>query len=379
MSRVIRANPGEVTLVAIGPLTDVARLFEEDHQAASRLAGLVLMGGMIEPQGTFNRRTREWNMKLDPEAAGIVFGPKGSAIALHRSVIADVTAKVVMKKREFKHWLETGTAQIHALLIDLVAIWFTRHDTVTFHDPLAATTIFDDQICRFERGHMEVVRKPRGQAGKTNWQPDPSGPHEIAREVDPRRFFDHLSRILGLHYRTDTVHRDTRPKAASEEHIGGDEPSRGFEPAIEKEVLRSSGGDFVTVGYGGRSPEELVGLLRHAGVAVVVDVRLRPDSAAMGAFTRAKTDDKGIRKLLRTAGIDYRSHLELGNMFVELDDWRPRYRRLLDAAADVLIERLADIPRPFALLCAERDVIDCHRCDLAEQLVARGFRLGAHL
>lgn len=128
-----------------------------------------------------------------------------------------------------------------------------------------------------------------------------------------------------------------------------------------------------TVGYGGRCPDELAALLRARGVKTVVDVRLRPDRAAMGAFSKAKTTDKGIEKLLRDAGVGYVSLIELGNLFMEVEDWEPKYRRLLEIAGHLLIERLLSVPRPFCLMCCEKDPARCHRRLIAEFMAARGW------
>ncbi len=125
---------------------------------------------------------------------------------------------------------------------------------------------------------------------------------------------------------------------------------------------------FYTIGYGGRVPGEFLGLLSAHGIRAIADVRLRPDRSSMGAYSRARDPDKGIARLLGEQGIAYHPIIELGNLFLDLEDWRIPYRDLLVAAGDLLTERLTELPRPFCLLCAEKRVADCHRKMIADHL-----------
>jgi uncharacterized protein (DUF488 family) len=120
-----------------------------------------------------------------------------------------------------------------------------------------------------------------------------------------------------------------------------------------------------TIGYGGRTMQDLVGLLTNAGVRSVVDVRLRPDRSNMGMFTKARTADKGIERSLRDAGLEYYSFIELGNLFMELPEWREPYEKLWESAGELLMPRLAQAPAPYCLLCAEKRPAECHRSIIA--------------
>jgi uncharacterized protein (DUF488 family) len=134
-----------------------------------------------------------------------------------------------------------------------------------------------------------------------------------------------------------------------------------------------------TVGYGGRAPQEFVALLTSNKVKTIVDVRIRPDKAAMGSYAKAKDADKGISGLLARSGIGYVSLPELGNLFLGYDDWPERYGKFLDLAGPLLFDRLAGIPGPICLMCAEKKVSECHRRHIAEYLErVRGWEF-AHL
>ena len=130
-----------------------------------------------------------------------------------------------------------------------------------------------------------------------------------------------------------------------------------------------------TIGYGGRTPDELVTALKEHSIRAVVDVRLRPDRSSMGAYVKAKDPDKGIEGLLRRAGIPYFSFVELGNLFLDFDDWQVRYPRLMEKAGDLLTERLLQAPQPFCLMCAEQAADRCHRAIIAGYLARQGFEI----
>jgi uncharacterized protein (DUF488 family) len=123
-----------------------------------------------------------------------------------------------------------------------------------------------------------------------------------------------------------------------------------------------------TIGYGGLVPGEFTKLLAEYGVKTIVDVRLRPDKAAMGIYAKAKDADKGIAGLLAKAGIGYVSLPELGNVFMEYDDWLERYEKYLATAGPLLFDRFADVSGPICLLCAEKKVCECHRRHVANYL-----------
>ncbi len=130
-----------------------------------------------------------------------------------------------------------------------------------------------------------------------------------------------------------------------------------------------------TIGYGGRGPDEFLSLLRDNGIGTVVDVRLRPDRSSMGAYVKARTPDKGIQGLLTRAGIQYFSFVELGNVFLDFEDWQVRYQDLMEKAGDLLTERLRQVPQPFCLMCAEKSAERCHRAIIAAYLAERGYEV----
>ncbi len=182
MRQTIRSRPGEVTLLGIGPMTNIAALFAADEEIPSLLKGLVLMCGAFS--GWTSKR--EWNAFLDPEATAIVYK---AVPPVHRSIGLDVTEQVTMPAPEVRKKFQ---APLLRPVLDFAEVWFQHREIITFHDPLAATTIFDDTICGYERGKVEIELKSDRVSGSTLWfYGEEGGYHDVAKKVDAAKFFEH--------------------------------------------------------------------------------------------------------------------------------------------------------------------------------------------
>ena len=187
MSATIRRHPHEIVLLTIGPMTNAAALFTDDPDAADLLRGLVSMGGSfgLADLGPARRGKAEWNVCCDPHAAALCYA---SGVPRHRSIGLDVTVRCTMSAGEVR---ERFTHDLLRPVLDFAGVWFRERDSITFHDPLAAAVIFDGDLCRFERGVVEVNVQEGEAMGRTAFRACASGPHEVACDVAPGRFFEH--------------------------------------------------------------------------------------------------------------------------------------------------------------------------------------------
>jgi inosine-uridine nucleoside N-ribohydrolase len=115
-------------------------------------------------------------------------------IASHRSVGLDVTLDVKLNAAEVRARLQ---GERPSLLRDMTEAWFGKADAIVFHDPLAAATIFDERICRFEPGTVEVELASERLRGLTYWSAGGRAPrHEVAAAADQARFFEHYFSVV---------------------------------------------------------------------------------------------------------------------------------------------------------------------------------------
>ncbi len=189
--RTIVANPGEVTLLAVGPMTNVALLFATHPEVPALLKRLVLMCGWFSSGGG-----PEWNAINDPLATSIVYGGGlQRRPTLHYSCGLDVTTRCVMPRdacrNKFANYPVLGPVR------DFAEIWFARSERVTFHDPLAAVCVFEPDVCTW-RDTRILVPTQDPTAGYTVPEHRTAEPwHKVAEQVDVARFFDTYFGVLG--------------------------------------------------------------------------------------------------------------------------------------------------------------------------------------
>lgn len=209
MRRTIRDNPGEVILLGISPMSNIARLFLMDPELPSLLKGLYLMCGKFseyefknwynpQDQGdgeltAFEPRnlksfmaggSLEMNALIDPYATAVVYR---QSCPVHRSIGVDMTHRVTMPMKEFQE-----ACSQHELLrpvLDMAGIWFQSKAEVCFHDPLATVCIFNERVCEFERGNVDIELMSDRLLGYTFFEKSPSGKHEVAASVNTVEFF----------------------------------------------------------------------------------------------------------------------------------------------------------------------------------------------
>jgi len=182
---VIRSNPYEITLLAIGPLTNIAILFLVDPELLSMLDNLVIMCGSFSGSNLENIKI-EWNALCDPHAAEIIYKTK---IKRHYSIGLDVTQKVTMTRGEF---IEKFSSEKLKHILPYAEIWFEKENIITFHDPLAASFIFKPELFEFKNGYVEVDTTNPRTMGYTNISFDKNGPHSVATNINVGKFYEHF-------------------------------------------------------------------------------------------------------------------------------------------------------------------------------------------
>jgi purine nucleosidase len=158
----IRARPGEVTLVTLGPLTNVAAALELEPEIATQLRALVVMGGTSDHRGNITAAA-EYNVWADPEAAAIVF-QSGAPLTM---VGWDVSRKyAVITPQDAEELRALGPLGAFSVDIQRTLIEFCREQTLLdgydLPDPIAMAIAIDPSIATEVRA-LHVAVETQGE------------------------------------------------------------------------------------------------------------------------------------------------------------------------------------------------------------------------
>jgi purine nucleosidase len=150
------AEPGKISLFAIGPLTNVALAIRKEPRFAEAVRELVIMGGAIREGGNITPQA-EFNIYADPHAAHVVFH-SGIPITL---IPLDVTHKCMLYAEQVKQ-LNQRESAVTRFVADSTATYinFTREKTgvggCALHDPLTLATIIAPELLTLEEHFVDV-------------------------------------------------------------------------------------------------------------------------------------------------------------------------------------------------------------------------------
>jgi purine nucleosidase len=192
----------DLTLVALGPLTNLALAVRLDPTLPQRVKRLVIMGGAVTGLGNTGKIPAEFNIGFDPEAAHVVF----EAFPMFDLVDWEVVLRHAFGDEEFNRWIAAGDQRatfFHQVFGTARAFNAQRgRHGVIAADALAMAVAIDPTIItRAEERHVAVEMDGRLTRGATvvDWTARlGSAPNaRIVMEVDQARFGAMVRRALG--------------------------------------------------------------------------------------------------------------------------------------------------------------------------------------
>ncbi len=200
----VREHGQELTIIATGPLTNIARALSREPRLLRSIQELIIMGGAFAVPGNVTNHA-EFNVSADPQAAAIVARAGGPTLW----VGLDVTHKTFLFRRDVEEEILPRGGRVARFVADCTAFYMDRHRSPNgapgcyLHDPLAVAVAIDRTLVGARPAQVEVVVEGE-ERGRTiaRWLGTP-GPCEprgalVCTTVDTPRFRRlFLERITG--------------------------------------------------------------------------------------------------------------------------------------------------------------------------------------
>lgn len=202
MLRLSRQHAGELVLVALGPLTNLALALRLDPELPQRIGRLVIMGGAVNGRGNTGRVPSEFNIGFDPEAAHVVF----SGWPQFELIDWEATLRHGLAYEDVERWLaaDSPRARFYAAISRRTRSWAREsgRPRLLSADALAmAVALEPDLVVQSEHRHIAVELGGHLTRGATvvDWEgrmARPANAH-IVLKVDQARFERSIRQGLG--------------------------------------------------------------------------------------------------------------------------------------------------------------------------------------
>nr|WP_239514513.1 nucleoside hydrolase [Streptosporangium sp. 'caverna'] len=180
LTRAVAENPGQIDIVAIGPLTNIAAAIRANDHFAADVRHLWVMGGIFDGGTGIDGTGIEHNFRSDDESAAIVFtsGIPTTVTGL------DVTEQLEFEAEQLTRISAGG--ELGAALDADIRQWWThwRRERNVPHDPVAVLTLLHPELFEFSEPGRVMISVGGTEAGRSVFLPDPAGSTRITTALD---------------------------------------------------------------------------------------------------------------------------------------------------------------------------------------------------
>lgn len=158
---IVKQNPGEITLLTLGPLTNIAKAFQKEPSLPNMIKRMVIMGGAVSVCGN-KSRTAEFNFFVDPEAAKMVFEASIEKVLIP----LDACNEIILPKESIED-IKEKAGDIGETLANMLLPYvdnlkkFDNMNGALMYDPLAAYYLINPDAFKLE--DMDIVIETKGE------------------------------------------------------------------------------------------------------------------------------------------------------------------------------------------------------------------------
>lgn len=183
----IHKYPHEVTIIPIGPMTNIATAMEKDPSIIPLIKEIRFMGAGLDLNFV------EWNIFCDPDAAKIVMSSGTEKIT---AVTFNVTIQTGLSKEE-AYQLKNNDSKAIKLVYEAMMKWFAHYEfnNPVMHDPLTVASLMDESVIETKVLPMDVDLIKSGHTYINN---DCNNKINVAMTVNKEKFFNIFKTTLKI-------------------------------------------------------------------------------------------------------------------------------------------------------------------------------------